>query len=138
MAYQTKVLWRCRLRQGSLSTLDNRMLVGDAAVLMKVERTLSLEPKLRLVLRGMIERACAYRELEHGRLCLSEGQFEEARRSFESANTYLRRNKIRFVLAGLKCAPVLTRTLARTWSEALAISARLKWRNAGVPQARLP
>lgn len=138
MAYQTSVLWKCRLRPGSLSTLDTQMLAGDVAVLTKVERTLELDAKLRLALRALIQRACAYRELEHGRRCLVEGRFEEARRSFTSANGYLRRNKIRVVLAGLKCAPALTRAVARMWGEVLAVFARLKWRHTGLPQLRLP
>jgi glycosyltransferase involved in cell wall biosynthesis len=130
ITYQKEVLWKCRLRPGSLSSRTDEMYAGEAEVLIKLDKTLQLDPGIHLVIRSRIARARAQWELEHGRRCLLEHRFEEAQRSFASANTYLRRNKLRFVLVGLKCAPILTRWLARTWNEVLLILLRVKCRNA--------
>lgn len=130
ITYQRKVLWKYRSRSGSLSTLKDKMLAGEAAVLIKLDKTLTLDPKIRLVLGDLIARARAQGELEHARRCLLERRFEEAQRSFASANIYLRRNKLRFVLAGLKCAPSVTRWVAWTWNEVMLILLRMKYFNA--------
>jgi glycosyltransferase involved in cell wall biosynthesis len=133
MMYQRQVLWKCRSRSGSLSSRADEMLAGEAAVLIKLDEALPLDPRTRLLMRRRVARAKAQFELECGKRRLLERRFEEAQRSFTSANTYLRSNKLRFVLVGIKCAPSFTRWAAGVWNQVLLIL-RVKCRNAGLPQ----
>jgi hypothetical protein len=133
IGYQKDVLWKCRLRPGSLSTGDEQMRSGYVQVLTKLETILPLDQRLRHVLRDQIGRIKATSDLEHGRQCLQEGRFEEARRSFTSANAYLRKSKLRWIIAGLQFAPGLTRWAAGAWWETLTILQRAKFLEVGFP-----
>jgi len=131
IAYQRRVLWGSRVRSGSLSSHITAMSAGRAQVLIKLDKTLRLDPGVRSILQDTITRAKAYSELEHGRRKIVERRFEEARGSFVKANTYFRSKKLRLALLGLKVAPNLTRWAARAWEKLLLVALRLRPKGPG-------
>jgi glycosyltransferase involved in cell wall biosynthesis len=126
IAYQRRVLWRSRVHSGSLSSHITAMRAGEAQVLMKLERTLQLDPRVRSIFQDRISRAKAYFDLEQGRRNMVDRRFDDAQRSLMSANAYLRSKKIRLVVMGLKVAPRLTRWAAKAWEKLLMVSLRLR------------
>ena len=131
IAYQRGVLWGSRVRSGSLSSHITAMSAGRAQVLIKLDKTLRLDPGVRSILQDTITRAKAYFELEHGRQKILERRFEEARGSLVKANAYFRSKKLRLALLGLKVAPNLTRWAAKTWEKLLLVTLPLRLKGPG-------
>ena len=98
-------------RPGSLGASNVRMVEAYWQILEKANRTLSLSDADRKVVRGRADEIHGRYLVEEGKIELSRGEFETARKLFSDANSYLGRRKLKLAVWGLKTAPFLTRRL---------------------------
>jgi hypothetical protein len=113
IAYTRKVQARLNGgRPGSLGTSRARMSEAYWRILEKALQTLPLSPSDREVVQNRANEIRAQYLLDEGKQQLQQEEFEQARTSFNEANTYLRRSKVTLVLVGLAVAPRATRKLA--------------------------
>jgi glycosyltransferase involved in cell wall biosynthesis len=99
-------------RPGSLGASRARMSEAYWKILEKTLQTLPLSPADREVVQNRAVEIRARYLLEEGKHQLQQEEFEQARTSFNEANTYLRLSKVSLVLVGLAIAPRATRKLA--------------------------
>ena len=117
IAYHKAVLGRHRLHPGSLGTdliESNKAIVAGLQHLLM---SLDLTSERRFLVQRLIEKSQAFTDLYQGKVYLSTGQFEQARRSLKKSNTFFRSPKLGLVLAGLRFAPRVTRLGFSAWQK---------------------
>ena len=95
-------------RPGSLGISRSGMSEAAWKIFDKAAKTLPLSKDDRVLVEKRSADFRALYFLEEGRFKLHQKQFDEARSCFKQANSYLRRPKLSFVLAGMAIAPGAT------------------------------
>src|SRR5689334_2932561 len=112
LGYQRKVLLRYRCREGSLSGDVMNRLTRETRVYQHIADNYDLTAEERAEVSRTMELQRGAFELATAKLNLLDGQFEEARSSFERAHGVLGGWKLRAVVLMLRVAPRLLRRLA--------------------------
>jgi len=112
LGYQRKVLLRYRCREGSLSGDVMNRLTRETRVYRYIADNYDLTAAERAEVSRVLELQRGALELATAKLNLLDGQFEEARSSFERAHGVLGGWKLRAVVLMLRVAPRLLRRLA--------------------------
>jgi len=118
-----KALGRRRIHPGALTAADAKLQSDIVRVLRKLDRTLSLTPRARALLRQRLTRDQAYVDLERGRRLLRSGNPNEARELLTNAYDFFRTKKLRATLLGLRVAPRFTAFAAEMWERCLELIA---------------
>lgn len=111
--YHRCPIYYVRARPDRLSRQTIQMRESVLQVLEKNERLFTLSGEEQATLNGARKRITADLQLDRGKKAFFEGDVPSAIRDISSANQYKRRWKLRFVLALMKTAPGILRTLAR-------------------------
>lgn len=98
-------------RPGSLSASRARLVEGYWAILEKYKQTLPLKDAERAMVEKRAADIKARFLVEEGKSKLDQRQFDEARKLFAEANTYLHKSSLSVVVIGLKIAPGATTKL---------------------------
>ena len=109
MTYQRKVLVCRRIYEGSLARDAVKSFNGELRVLEKVRQRADLTESEHAILEPTIALRIATVEIIKGKRFLMEGDFDDALKSFDSAQKYFRSWKLRLVLFCLQIAPRLVR-----------------------------
>jgi glycosyltransferase involved in cell wall biosynthesis len=109
MTYQRKVLVCRRIYEGSLAADAVKSFNGELRVLEKVRQRADLTESEHAILEPTIALRIATVEIIKGKRFLMEGDFDDALKSFDSAQKYFRSWKLRLVLFCLQIAPRLVR-----------------------------
>ncbi|MGB7555613.1 MAG: glycosyltransferase family A protein, partial [Candidatus Korobacteraceae bacterium] len=117
IAYHKAVLGGHRLHHGSLASAATQSSQAVVAALEHILGSLDLTPERRFLVQRKIEKFQALADLHQGKVYLSVGEFEQARRSLAKANAFFRGPKLSLVVAGLRFAPRLTRLGFSTWQK---------------------
>jgi glycosyltransferase involved in cell wall biosynthesis len=112
LGYQRKVLLRYRCREGSLSGDMMNRLTRETLVYRYIADNYDLTAAERAEVSRAMELQRGAVELATGKLNLLDGQFDEARSSFERAHDVLGGWKLRAAVLMLRVAPRLLRRLA--------------------------
>ena len=112
LGYQRKVLLRYRCREGSLSGDMMNRLTRETLVYRYIADNYDLTTAERAEVSRAMELQRGAVELATGKLNLLDGQFDEARSSFERAHGVLGGWKLRAAVLMLRVAPRLLRRLA--------------------------
>jgi glycosyltransferase involved in cell wall biosynthesis len=112
LGYQRKVLLRYRCREGSLSGDMMNRLTRETRVYSYIADNYDLTAAERAEVARAMELQRGAVELATGKLNLLDGQFDEARSSFERAHGVLGGWKLRAAVLMLRVAPRLLRRLA--------------------------
>jgi len=116
ISYQQKPLgWVRPGRPGSLGQSEIKMHEAGLEILIKLEKSLALQPTVRAAVTKALARERALIELESAKLSLSKGAFGEARDSLRKANAFFQSHKLRLVILGLQLAPRLTGIGVKVW-----------------------
>jgi Glycosyl transferase family 2 len=115
IGYQKRVLGRYRSRPRSLSQNAIKMCEALMAVCDKASRTMTLSEETRALLQQQMAGAQAHIHLESGKMFLTSGDFDRAKDSFQKANRFFDRAKLKLAILGLQLAPRLTRLGANAW-----------------------
>lgn len=116
---QRKALGRRRIHPGALTAADAKVQSDIVRVLRKLDRTLSLTPAARSLLRQRLTRDQAYVDLEQGSRLLRTGNPDEAREMLTNAYGFFRTKKLRMTLLGLRISPRFTAFAAEIWKRCL-------------------
>jgi glycosyltransferase involved in cell wall biosynthesis len=114
IGYQKKVLGRYRSRPGSLSQNAIKMSRAVIAVCEKTAGTMVLPEETRALLRRQMAEAQAHVHLQTGKMFLASGHFDRAKDSFQKANCFFHRAKLKLAILGLQFAPHFTRLAVLT------------------------
>jgi glycosyltransferase involved in cell wall biosynthesis len=112
LGYQRKVLLRYRCREGSLSGDMMNRLTREMRVYSYIAENYDLTDEERVELSRAMHLQRGAVDLATGKLSLLDGQFDEARSSFERAHGVLGGWKLRAAVLMLRVAPRLLRRLA--------------------------
>lgn len=112
LGYQRKVLLRYRCREGSLSGDAMNRIAREMRVYRYIADTYDLTDAERAELSRAMHLQRGAVDLATGKLNLLDGQFDEARSSFERAHDVLGGWKLRAAVLMLRVAPRLLRRLA--------------------------
>jgi len=112
LAYQRKVLLRYRCREGSLSGDAMNRIAREMRVYRYIADNYDLTEAERAELSRTMHLQRGAVDLTTGKLNLLDGQFDEARSSFERAHEVLGGWKLRAAVLMLRVAPRLLRRLA--------------------------
>lgn len=112
LGYQRKVLLRYRCREGSLSGDAMNRIAREMRVYRYIADNYDLTAAERFELSRAMELQRGGLELATGKINLLDGQFDEARSSFERAHGVLGGWKLRAAVLMLRVAPRLLRRLA--------------------------
>jgi glycosyltransferase involved in cell wall biosynthesis len=113
LAYQRKVLLRYRCREGSLSGDEMNRRAREMRVFRYIADTYDLTTAERAEISRQIELQLGAVALVEGKFRLLDGQFDEARDSFEKAHDVLGGWKLRAAVLMLRVTPRLLRRLAQ-------------------------
>ena len=109
IAYSNKVQARLNGgRPGSLGASRARMAEAYWNILEKTAQTLPLSSSDRNLVEERVAEIRALYNLEEGKFCLQQNEFDRAKSFLRDANKYFHRAKLSFVLFGLAVAPRAT------------------------------
>jgi glycosyltransferase involved in cell wall biosynthesis len=119
IVYHRHPVYYLRYRPDSLSRQSSRMHGSILRILEKMEKMFSLSEEEKSAVDDARQRITASMQLERGKKAFFEGDVPSAVRDIGSANQYQRRWKLSLVLALMKTAPGILRSLAKMRSRAL-------------------
>lgn len=111
IGYQTKVLLKYRVRIGGLSGNNVERAVRSLAAFRLVDKKYHLTTKEKKALREKIISCEAEYELEQGKLYLTQGEFEKARKHLAEANKFYRKLKLYAIICLLLINPKLAQNI---------------------------
>jgi len=115
IGYQSRVLLRYRMREGSLSGTAVNRVQREINVFTRIGETYELTSAQRDLIARELERLRAHLELEQGKFELLEGSAQRAIGHFERANRFLRTPKLAAVLRLGTLSPGLLRLCFRAF-----------------------
>lgn len=111
IGYQTKVLLKYRVRISGLSGNNVERAARSLSAFRLVDKKYHLTPKEKKALTEKIISCEAEYELEQGKLYLTQGEFEKARKHLAEANKIYRKLKLYAVILLLSVNPRLARNI---------------------------
>ncbi len=111
IGYQTKVLLKYRVRIGGLSGTNVERAIRSLAAFRLVDEKYHLTQQEKKALKEKLIFCEAEYELEQGKLYLTQGEFEKARKHLAQANRFYRKLKLYAVIGLLSISPKLAQNI---------------------------